>query len=538
MGVIIDISYFYKRRDKRLDSRDKPPAKKRTNFDFEVGVYPPDEGGDKGKKSGTSSGGHGNTRLPYGLCKAAGIDTEGMTPKDAWDALAGKTGVKAKDAYKKLEKEGSEGLEEVKKAVKSPDYIKEHDEEMEEPPDKTEAKKTAADKFKAAVEMSDDRERVKELLEQVKTGGIVHYTPIDKHGSVIDKDATATRNADGTWTLDIGKVVDTELLSYWVNRDRKRKKPFSLEADDYTVPTTGKTISPPPAKKTPTPPAPVPPGALVIPAAPVITGTKIPVKTTGEVDIMKLATVKNAAKKRDEWAEKHSKYDAIADTCANAMKYLFDNNEFCINFAPGILEGILRKGFLNQMQTAKDPSIKSKTHGAYSPSLRKQASRNMFGTPTTASDDDYEKYGYLGNPLDPEVEKYDIASHYGSVTAIMRKDRVKNRVTYSLRDSLGLGHDGNAVPGRDGDDPTYHGAGFLPFGGGSLVEIINSPTTKKNIGELSGYEYIELQYHGELTMSDVDTLVFRSASAYSKVTPDVKQALDALGVKIVKLYKE
>ena len=41
----------------------------------------------------------GNTRLPYGLCQSVGIDTTGMTPKEAWEAYYGKTGVEAEEAY-------------------------------------------------------------------------------------------------------------------------------------------------------------------------------------------------------------------------------------------------------------------------------------------------------------------------------------------------------------------------------------------------------------------------------------------------------
>lgn len=31
-------------------------------------------------------------RLAYGLCKREGIDTKGMTPREAWEALKEKTG--------------------------------------------------------------------------------------------------------------------------------------------------------------------------------------------------------------------------------------------------------------------------------------------------------------------------------------------------------------------------------------------------------------------------------------------------------------
>ena len=55
------------------------------------------------KKSG-SGGGHGNTRLPFGLCERFGIPIgEGWTPKDAWAALAGK-GITADGAYARLKR--------------------------------------------------------------------------------------------------------------------------------------------------------------------------------------------------------------------------------------------------------------------------------------------------------------------------------------------------------------------------------------------------------------------------------------------------
>jgi hypothetical protein len=77
-------------------------------------------------------GGHGNTRLPFGLCKRFGIDIDpSWTPKDAWAALAGKgiTPEKAFEALKKGEdpgKVGTEGETAVKaepvKKIVSKDY--------------------------------------------------------------------------------------------------------------------------------------------------------------------------------------------------------------------------------------------------------------------------------------------------------------------------------------------------------------------------------------------------------------------------------
>lgn len=64
------------------------------------------EGNNGGRKSG---GGHGNTRIPFGLCQREGIKVDpNWTPKDAWDALAGH-GYSAGDVYKELKKTGTIG---------------------------------------------------------------------------------------------------------------------------------------------------------------------------------------------------------------------------------------------------------------------------------------------------------------------------------------------------------------------------------------------------------------------------------------------
>ena len=86
------IDMFKMRRDERLLSR----------FDDEENENGNNVGGKRG-------GGHGNTRIPFGLCQREGIRIDpSWTPKDAWDALAGK-GYSAGDVYKELQKTGKVG---------------------------------------------------------------------------------------------------------------------------------------------------------------------------------------------------------------------------------------------------------------------------------------------------------------------------------------------------------------------------------------------------------------------------------------------
>lgn len=57
-------------------------------------------------QTGGKRGGHGNTRIPYGLCQREGIPIQsGWTPKDAWEALEGK-GYNVKETYRSLKKTG------------------------------------------------------------------------------------------------------------------------------------------------------------------------------------------------------------------------------------------------------------------------------------------------------------------------------------------------------------------------------------------------------------------------------------------------
>ena len=104
------VKRFRLRRQRRLDAR-------RYRRDA-----PEDETNEKNEKSGgkKGGGGRGNTKLPFGLCRRFGIEVKtGWTPRDAWDALAGK-GYTPEEVYKELKTTGkvSEKKVEPKKEPK------------------------------------------------------------------------------------------------------------------------------------------------------------------------------------------------------------------------------------------------------------------------------------------------------------------------------------------------------------------------------------------------------------------------------------
>lgn len=88
------------RRDKDAVKLTKKMAEPRYNTDAPDEEEPQQNNGRRG--GGSHGGGHGNTRLPFGLCKKYGIEIgDDWEPRDAWDALAGK-GITPASAYRKL----------------------------------------------------------------------------------------------------------------------------------------------------------------------------------------------------------------------------------------------------------------------------------------------------------------------------------------------------------------------------------------------------------------------------------------------------
>lgn len=105
---ISKIIAFAQRRAARLDARG----------------YREDADGDDQENNqsngGESSGGHGNTKLPFGLCKRFGIEIDpSWTPRDAWDALAGK-GITPGGAYDRLKKGEDPGTPDAPEPPKEP----------------------------------------------------------------------------------------------------------------------------------------------------------------------------------------------------------------------------------------------------------------------------------------------------------------------------------------------------------------------------------------------------------------------------------
>ena len=103
-----DVQRYRQRREMRLKREQPVDAVQRfreRRYNRLVARMDADDDEKNGNKN--SGGGHGNTRIPFGLCEREGIKVgDNWTPKDAWKALEGK-GYSPDGVYKELQKTGS-----------------------------------------------------------------------------------------------------------------------------------------------------------------------------------------------------------------------------------------------------------------------------------------------------------------------------------------------------------------------------------------------------------------------------------------------
>lgn len=643
-----EIANYRAKRKSRMDER-------KARFDFEVGVFPPDETGDR-KSHG------GNTRLPYGLCKAAGINTEGMTPSDAWEALEGKTGIKPGEAYKKLEDDGDakklakEAEKLSKKKKKKPvdeaevPGSEEFEEKVEFSPDKelpaltpvtfkstiiamkphtlsvgefskeiedkimprvkkgqtvaagghtyycngegfeTEsgeertrafvayrlakyakegknlelsstssvksskeyekesAKASAANQFKSAMSAAKTTvdsgspnaakkcaTHIKLVMDELPIGAKIEFALTNDDGKVY-KMTTVEKVGDDKFYFDGGGNHSSKHTAWELTESLQANIIPSLDADDLSLPselmtTKGYKYEYKEVSGTKTPPSETH-HSVVTPAmkSSLSKGSKITVKKTTPFNPKDTPTLKHDSKTRSIWRAIHSRLFKSSDIKAveSGVKRLMDENEFCMSRSGNMLKTLLETGFKNQIEVLEGEGTTDSISYA-NPDERRKASQRLFGTPMNTKADSYEKYGFLGNPWSYDG---DYGSTYGDVTLVFDKNKLKDRTTYALGDSLGPSVNRGMVAGRVGDNPTFEGW-YLSRPKAKALEMLKNGESLSEILSYTKNAYLELQFHGELTMSDVKCIVFKSSAAYKNyVTAEMQKAFDDLGIEV------
>ena len=253
-----------------------------------------------------------------------------------------------------------------------------------------------------------------------------------------------------------------------------------------------------------------------------------PVAKTEKSDIIRLPkTLREHKKHTENWYAGNlkglvSKEDEIAAT--NKLQNIIDNSEFSMRFNSNNIDSLLDSNrFMNQFETGT-------SGGTISDKFRKEATRNLFGAKIKLKPEDYEKYGYLASNdfLKDSTNNWTL-DMYGDTIIRFNKDKLKGKVTFTVDDSLG-----NAVLKKVIAISTEK-AEISAMDVGKIRKytdvLIN--TKASDVIELTsdlGVRYIELQYHGELKLDEVESICFTDK------LPSIHR-LESLKNKGIKLYK-
>lgn len=186
---------------------------------------------------------------------------------------------------------------------------------------------------------------------------------------------------------------------------------------------------------------------------------------------------------------------------------------------------IIETGYKSQIETGTGGS-----GAAITRSGRISCSQKMYGHSGNLDPGDYEKMGYVA-PQD-DAEDYADSSHpfYGPMTIEFKKDRLKDRTTYTFGDSLNTDYRMTSA-GYAGANPTIEGLSSLR-GADELREALKAyrdykagkmsySEMFKKIRRHANNQYIELQFNGPVTADDI-------AKASWQNERDLKRSFDTM----------
>jgi hypothetical protein len=240
-------------------------------------------------------------------------------------------------------------------------------------------------------------------------------------------------------------------------------------------------------------------------------------------------SLENFDEYQQKWVDTHIAMRAKdKEILQQGIQSVLDNNAYSMRVNSKNLENIIDNGFLNQFETKT-------SNGTLSNADRRNASYRLFGNDALHMDNsEFEKYGYLGSMDFIEDSQTSTSSQYGKTIIRFNKDKLKDRVTYTLDDSLGNALYNEVVGGKIGEECSISGVPIFNiddcldyFKEGDLTDIYNAD----EFAQIMGCRYFELQYHGKLTIDDVESICF---TGRDKPT---EKALKTLKDKKINVYK-
>lgn len=188
------------------------------------------------------------------------------------------------------------------------------------------------------------------------------------------------------------------------------------------------------------------------------------------------------------------------------LEKIIRENDLAMRVRREYVEAIIDTHFKNQMETGT-------SQGANLPDIRAKLSAAYFGHPYDSvrktSPDTFEKYGYLA-PRDKVDAMSARAGWYGDVVFRFKRGAVLDRTTFKTNDTLNI---------WSGTSDAI--AGSLKRASIAGLHDLDSSTVQKMrrseqyihdpdkwVATVSWGSYFELQYHGHLSIDDVESVTF------------------------------
>lgn len=246
-----------------------------------------------------------------------------------------------------------------------------------------------------------------------------------------------------------------------------------------------------------------------------------------DTKIKTLANFSNNSRKwYNDYVEKTLSIEDI-ENVSEKLKEVFANSSYAMRFKSENIDKLIdSSSFLNQFETGT-------SGGTVNAKYRRQANEQLFGLQgKRLKKPEFEKYGYFGNK-DPyedfiyNLKAYAGVEQYGDIIVHFSKEKIANRTTFTINNSLGpaafkdLVADNPNKPLLVGIDKDY----LEDYT--SILKNTNIDTPEK-VSKSLGIRYVEAQYHGEVLLSDVSSMYFTD----SKPTNKQLEALKKIGIKL------